>query len=77
MQIFKYKTFEDAEKAIWELEPDNDYFSLIELLFKLANEMSSIRYPREVFKFAELEEANKHREKIKIDNALAVQKKNF
>ena len=69
MPVQKFKTFEDAEKALWNLNPDEKYFERIAELWEFANELNPINYPPGVFKFKTLEEANKHREKIEIEHA--------
>lgn len=75
MPVYKYKTFEDAEKALWNFHPDEKYYKKIEGLFQLAGGISAVKYPRGIFKFKTIAEANRHREKLEIDRALNIQKK--
>lgn len=66
MPVFKYKTFEEAERALWNFSPDEDYLRRVAELWKFANKLSSIVYPKGIFKFRTIDEANKHREKWEL-----------
>jgi len=46
MPIYKYKTFEEAEKALWNLHPDEKYYDRIAELWDFADELSSLNYPQ-------------------------------
>lgn len=69
MPVYKYKTFEEAERALWNFHPDAAYFKRVAALWDFANEINPIHYPRGVFKFKTIEEANKHREQIELQHA--------
>ncbi|MDW7681228.1 MAG: hypothetical protein SCK70_11730 [bacterium] len=69
MPIYKYKSFEDAEKALWNLNPDENYIKRVAELWDFANELNPINYPKGLFKFKSIEEANRHRETIEIAHA--------
>ncbi len=69
MPVFKYKTFEEAEKSLWNFHPDEEYFKRVVQLWDFANELSPINYPSGIFKFKSIKEANEHRHKIEIENA--------
>lgn len=69
MPIYKYKTFEDAERALWNFKPDEKYLERVAELWEFANELNPINYPRGIFKFKSIEEANRHREMIEIAHA--------
>jgi hypothetical protein len=75
MPVYKYKTFEDAEKALWNRKPDEKYLERVAELWEFANELNPIIYPRGIFKFKTFEEANKHREEIEINHAKQLRKK--
>jgi len=66
MPIYKYKTFEEAERALWNFHPDEAYFIKVAELWDFANKLSPINYPKGIFKYRSIEEANKHREKLEI-----------
>lgn len=74
MPIFKYKTFEEAERALWNFHPDESYFKKVAELWNFANKLSTIQYPKGIFKFKNLKESNKHREKIELEYALKKRK---
>jgi hypothetical protein len=75
MPIYKYKSFKDAEKALWNFKPDEKYFERVAELWEFANELNPISYPRGIFKFKNIEEANRHREEIEITHAKRLREK--
>ena len=75
MPIYKYKTFEEAERALWNFHPDETYFRKVADLWSFANRLRPVAYPKGIFKFRSLEEANKHREHWELENAKKIQLK--
>jgi hypothetical protein len=75
MPVFKYKTFEEAERALWNFSPDEAYLRRVAELWEFANKLSSIAYPKGIFKFRTIEEANKHREEWELTFAKKLQSK--
>ena len=75
MPVYKYKTFEEAERVLWNFNPDEAYFKKVAELWEFANKLSSFRYPKGVFKFQTIEEANKHREECELACAKEIQSK--
>ncbi len=73
MPIYKYKTFKEAERALWHFAPDKQYYEKVAELWEFANELNPIVYPRGVFKFKTIEKANKHRIEIEIRHAKMLQ----
>ncbi len=73
MPIYKYKTFEEAERALWNFNPDENYYQRVAELWDFASKLNQIVYSRGVFKFKTLIEANRHRELIEIEHAKKVQ----
>lgn len=73
MPVQKFRTFEEAEKALITPYPDEDYFKRIVELLNFANKLNPISYPRGIFKFRTIEEANKHREEIERAHMLKKQ----
>jgi len=53
--VCKYKTFEDAEKALWNLEPDENYYKNAAELWDIANKLYPVTYPRGIYKFHNIE----------------------
>ncbi len=74
MPVYKYKTFEDAEKALWCFNPDKEYFKRVAELWNFANKLNPVKYPKGIFKFKTLEEANRHREEIELAHARELRK---
>ena len=69
MPVQKFKTFEDAEKALMSLNPDDAYYKRVAELWDFADQLNPISYPRGIFKFHTIEEANKHRDEIELAHA--------
>ncbi len=70
MPVYKYKSFKEAEKALWNFNPDEAYYKRVADLWEFADKLNPIKYPRGVFKFRNIQEANKHREEIELKHAL-------
>ena len=73
MPVYKYKTFEEAESALWNFRPDEAYFSRVAELWNFANKLCPITYPKEIFKYRSIEEANKQRNEWELDHAKQIQ----
>ena len=76
MSIQKFKTFEEAEKALWNFNPDSGYYKRIGAFFKLFSKLSKFSYPNGIFKFHSFEEAQKHKMNLVIEAALKKHKAN-
>jgi len=75
MPVYKYKTFEEAESALWNFHPDEAYFNKVAELWNFANKLSPITYPRGIFKYRSIEEANRQRYEWEFAYAKEVQSK--
>ena len=64
MPVQKFKTFEEAEKALLNPYPDDAYFARVAELWNFADKLNRVSYPRGIFKFRTIEEANRHREEL-------------
>jgi hypothetical protein len=74
MPIYKYKSLEEAEWALWNFNPDETYFRKVAALWNLANRILPISYPKGIFKFRSMEEANNHRDQCELERARKIQK---
>ncbi|MDQ1354008.1 MAG: hypothetical protein QG657_4317 [Acidobacteriota bacterium] len=70
MGLQKFKTFEEAQQALWCYNPDETYFKQVRELFKLANRLCPPDFPRGVFKYRTMEEANNAKQEWLLQNAL-------
>jgi hypothetical protein len=70
MALYKYKSFEEAEKALWCFNPDEQYYKKVAELFNLAEKLYPLNCPRGIFKFKNIQEAQKHRDKWILENAI-------
>lgn len=60
MPVLKYKTFEDAEKNLWNFMPDDNYFKMVLSLNSIIFKMSIIKdFPHGVYKYKTIEDAQK------------------
>ena len=72
MPVYKFRTFEDAEKALWNFNPDEIYFAQIAELWAFADKLSRPIYPGGIFKFKSLDDANRHRDEVELKHARRV-----
>lgn len=55
----KYKTFEDAERDLWCLKPDRDYFNRTFVMMRTEIFRKNLRARRGIFKYRTIEDAQK------------------
>jgi len=70
MAVYKYKTFEDAEQALWNFNPDESFYRKIHELFIFAAKLNPVNYPPGVYKYKTIEEAQKQRLEWELQNAV-------
>jgi len=76
MSIQKFKSFEEAEKALWTSNPDGAYFKKVREFYRLFAKLSKFSYPSGVYKFRCVEEAEQHKMDQIIKAALKEKKVN-
>jgi hypothetical protein len=60
MPVFKYRSFEEAEQALWNFKPDSKYFARIREFWIFANKLKKNKtFTRGIIKFHNIKEANK------------------
>ena len=69
MSIQKFKTFEEAERALWNFNPDQKYYEQVRALYKLFSKVNKFSYPKGIFKFKTFEEAEVHKMNAIINSA--------
>ena len=69
--VFRFKTFEEAEQALWCFEPDEAYWERVRRLWALGDRLATRRYPRGVFRYRTVEEANREADRWIISNAVS------
>lgn len=69
MTIQKFKTFEESEKALWNFNPDKEYYDKVRAFYKLFFRLNKFSYPKGIFKFKTFEEAEEHKMKAIISSA--------
>jgi len=70
MGLQKFKNFGEAERALWCFNPDEKYFKQVRELFNLANRLCPPDFPRGIFKYRTIDEANETKQKWLLQNAL-------
>lgn len=75
MPVYKYKTFEEAERALWNFNPDEAYHDKVAQLWEFANRLCPITYPKGIFKYRSIEEANQQRYEWELAHAKSIQAK--
>jgi len=75
MPVYKYKTLEEAERALWNFHPNEAYFNQVAELWKFANQLCPITYPKGIFKYRSIEEANQQRDEWELAHAKRVQER--
>lgn len=59
MTVNKYRTFEEAHKAIWRFETNDSYFKELRRLFEFFGRINPPGYPSGIFKHKDLDSANR------------------
>ena len=70
VSIEKFKTPDEATKALWCFKPDVKYFRQLRKFWKMANRFCPPNFPKGVFKYKTIEEAGKEKEIWIIKNAI-------
>lgn len=58
MPVYKFKSFEDARQALWNFNPDAEYYRRVARLFELGFTLSPPVCKHGLFPFRSIEEAN-------------------
>ncbi len=67
MPIKKFRSIEEMDEArreLWCDKPDAAYFERVGKLWEASSRLNPRKFPRGVFKFRTIEEAQAHREKL-------------
>jgi hypothetical protein len=67
--IQKFSSFEEAETALYCLEPDQAYFERVANLWNLVDHLCPRKYPRGIFRYRSIDEANRQAEEWLEENA--------
>jgi hypothetical protein len=75
MPVERFRTFEEAKEALWNFKPDATYFKQLAELWNTANRLCPISYPKGVFRYKSIDEANKQRKQWELEHAKILLKK--
>ncbi len=62
--IKKFKSFEEARRDLWVMNPDANYYRGLKEFYALASKLIKPKYKKGLYKFKTFEEAQKHREEM-------------
>jgi len=60
MPVSRFNTLDSAKKALWNFNPDKDYYLKLSEFYELAFNLSPFRHPSGIFKYKSLKESQKH-----------------
>jgi hypothetical protein len=69
MPVYKYRTFEEAKRALWCKKPDRRYFRQLSGILAIADGLCPFRFPQGVFKYKSIGEANEQRKEWELAGA--------
>ena len=61
MPLYKFKSFEEAEQALWNFKPDPEYYRQVSQLFDLAFRLAPPRNTPGILKYKSINEAGRDR----------------
>jgi hypothetical protein len=56
--IHRFRSFEEAQRALWRFETDAEYYRMLAAFFYLGRRLDSSKLPAGVFRFQSIEDAN-------------------
>lgn len=59
MGVTKFRTFEEAEQALWCISPDAAYFERVRAMFEVAERLRPRNFRPGITKFCSIEEKNR------------------
>ena len=59
MTIYRFKSHEEAAKALWTFNPDADYYKRVSRLFQIAFKLSPMKCVKGIQVFTSIEKAAK------------------
>lgn len=62
MTIQKFNSFEEAERALWDFNPQTEYYRRVAGLYEIAFRISPPQCRRGIIKFRSIEDANRNNE---------------
>jgi len=58
MPVYRFRSFEEARRALWRYEPDEAYYRMLSDLFELGNRLAQSAKPAGIFRFHSISEKN-------------------
>jgi hypothetical protein len=57
MPVYKFKSFEEAKKALWNFKPDKEYYKKLYEFYELYSRLYNNKSQQGIFKYKSIEEA--------------------
>lgn len=70
MSVQKFRSFEEAEQALWCFSPDKNYYKRVRNFYNLISSISHIQYPHGIFKYKNLTEADRDKMKWILNSVI-------
>jgi hypothetical protein len=70
MAVYKYKTFSEAERALWVFKPGKEYYKRLGEHFLVSEKICPPSFPRGIYKYKSFAEAQKQKMEWLIENAV-------
>ncbi len=64
MPVYKYKSFEEARKSLWNLNPGKKYYQTLSDFYELHAKLFKKKFPKGVYKYKSFKQAQKQRDEI-------------
>jgi hypothetical protein len=62
MQVYKYKTFQEARDALLVKNPDKKYYKMLAEFYENFSKIFTRKFPHGVYKFKTIQDAQKQKE---------------
>jgi hypothetical protein len=69
MPVIRYKSFEQAQEALWHYQTGGEYYRQIANLFDFYDKLNSRAYPSGIFKYKNIEAFDRQKAAWMIDLA--------
>ncbi len=69
--VFRFRSFEEAEQALWCFEPDESYWKRVSRLWGSGQGFAARKCRRGIFRYRTIQEANREDDEWIISNAVS------
>ena len=69
MPVIRYKSFEQAQEALWQYGTGRDYYRQVSNLFDFYDKVRTCAYPSGIFKYESIEAFDRQKISLMVDFA--------